>query len=108
MPTKYEVSFSRKAEEDIEEIWSFIAEESPDEATRFIQKLGDQVGTLERFPERCPMISENQLMHSRYRHLIYGNYRTIFRISQRTVHVLRIIHSGRLLDASVLESTAAE
>ena len=80
MPTRFEVSYTRSAERDIEEIWSFIAEDSPDKATRFIHQLEKQIATLERFPERCPPISENQLMRSRYRHLIYGKYRTIFRI----------------------------
>jgi plasmid stabilization system protein ParE len=42
MPTKFEVSFTRKAEQDIEDIWSFIAEDSPDDATSFIQQLEKQ------------------------------------------------------------------
>src|SRR5216684_4257285 len=40
MPTRFEVSFTRKAEQDIEDIWSFIAEDSPDDATTFIKQLG--------------------------------------------------------------------
>lgn len=72
MPTKFQVSIAGKAEQDIEEIWNFIAKDSPDDATRFILRLEEQVASLERFPERCPLISENRLMSSRYRHLIYG------------------------------------
>ena len=102
MPTRFEVSFTQKAEEDIEEIWSFIAEDSPEDATRFIQQLEKQIGTLERSPTRCPLISENRVMHSGYRHLIYGEYRTIFRVSERTVYVVPVIHGARLLHASLL------
>ena len=108
MPTRFEVSYTRSAEQDIEEIWSFIAEDSPDDATRFIQRLEKQIATLERFPERCSLISENRSMNSRYRHLIYRKYRTIFRISGRTVFIIRILHGARLLHASILESTKAE
>jgi plasmid stabilization system protein ParE len=104
MPTRFQVSLGRKAQQDIEEIWSFIAKDSSDDATRFIQRLDEQVTTLESFPERCPLISENKLMHSRYRHLIYGKYRTIFRIAKRTVFVVRVIHSARLLTTTFFES----
>ena len=33
MPTKFQVSLGRKAERDIEEIWSFIAKDSSADAT---------------------------------------------------------------------------
>jgi toxin ParE1/3/4 len=104
MPTRYAVSFTRSAEQDLEDIWSFISEDNVEQAIRFINKVKAQVASLERFPERRPLIAENELMRTRYRHFVLGKYRTIFRISQRTVYVLRIIHGSRLLDTSVFES----
>ena len=103
MPAKFLVKITRTAEADTEEIWSFIAQDSPDAADRFLRELDTQVITLERFPERCPLIAENELMGTRYRHLIYGEYRTIFRVSGRTVVVLRIVHGARLLDSSMFD-----
>ena len=50
------------AERDVENIWSFIAQDSPEEASRFIDCLEDQIATLERFPERCPLIPENEIL----------------------------------------------
>ena len=101
MPARFAVSFSGKAEEDLEEIWSFIAADNQDEATRFVLQLEKQIEKLERFPLRCPLIPENEMLGASYRHLIYGNYRTIFRISGRTVYIVRIIHSARLLSSSI-------
>ena len=103
MPARFAVSFTRKAEQDIEEIWGFIADDSPDEATRFIRHLEKQVGTLERFPERCRLIPENEQLRTRYRQLIYGQYRMIFRISGRSVHLIRVIHAARLLESLIFE-----
>lgn len=103
MPIRFAVSFSQKAEEDLEEIWSFIAADNPDNATEFVLNLERQVEGLGRFPERCPLISENDLLRGKYRHLIYGEYRSIFRVTGKTVYIIRIIHSGRLLDATTLE-----
>ncbi|HXL80035.1 MAG TPA: type II toxin-antitoxin system RelE/ParE family toxin [Pyrinomonadaceae bacterium] len=102
MPARFSVSFSRKAEQDLEEIWSFIAADSPDNATRFILQLEAQLERLGRLPERCPLIPENELLRGKYRHLIYGDYRTVFRIASKTVFIVRIINSTRLLDTSMI------
>ncbi len=102
MPTRFAVRFSLKAEEDLEEIWSFIAADSPDNATKFILQLEKQVESLGRFPERCPLIPENELLRGKYRHLIYGDYRTLFRVSNKTVFIVRIVSSARLLDTSTI------
>ena len=101
MPVKFRVEITRTAEADAGEIWRFIGRDSPEAADRFVRELEKQVGTFERFPERCPLISENALLGTTYRHLLCGDYRTIFRVSSRTVLVLRIVHGTRLLDSSM-------
>ena len=104
MPAKFQVSITRSAEKDIEEIWTYIAADSPADALKFILRLEEQAATLEQFPQRCPLIPENALLGTENRRLLYGNYRTIFRIEGRIVYVLRIIHGARLLDSAVLET----
>lgn len=70
----------------------------------FIARLDEQIETLEQFPERRPLIPENRILGSAYRHLLFGHYRTIFRISGTTVTILRVVHGARLLDSSLLEA----
>jgi plasmid stabilization system protein ParE len=103
MAAKFRVRIARAAERDIEAIWSFIAQDSPEEADKFIRRIEERADTLERFPERCPLIAENLLLGTRYRHLLYGNYRIIFRVAGKTVYVLRVIHGARLLNAQMFE-----
>jgi plasmid stabilization system protein ParE len=103
MPVKYKVEISPAAEHDVEEIWGYIAADSPENATAFIVCLEGQIDTLEQFPERCPLIPENEQLGTAYRHLLYGAYRTIFRIAGNTVYILSIIHGARLLDSSCFE-----
>ena len=103
MAGKFRVRITRTAERDLEEAWVFIAQDSPEEAEKFIRHLEEQIDTLERFPERCPLIPENEMLGTRYRHLVYGNYRSVFRIAGKTVYVLRVIQGSRLLDSSMFE-----
>jgi toxin ParE1/3/4 len=103
MPGKFRVSITRSAESDIEQAWSFIAQDNPETADKFIGRLEEQIETLEIFPNRCALIPENEILGTRYRHMIHGNYRTVFRVAKTTVYVLRVIHGARLLDASMFE-----
>jgi plasmid stabilization system protein ParE len=103
MPTRFRVRISETAERDVDEIWTFISQDILDAAASFILRLEERVSTLEALPSRGPLIPENDLIGMEYRHLIYGDYRMVFRIEARTVYVLRIIHSSRLLDATTLE-----
>jgi len=100
MSVKYSVHITPAAERDVEEIWTYIADDSPENATAFILRLEEQIEALEQFPERSPLIPENELLGTGYRHLIYGAYRTIFRITGKTVFIVRIIHGVRLLAPS--------
>jgi len=104
MPKRYRVKITRHAEQDIQEIFTYIQHNSPLAASAFVTELERQIISLERFPLRCPVIPEADELGVAYRHLIYGQYRTIFRISGNTVYILRVIHGARLLDLSLLTS----
>ena len=103
MPIKYSVEITPSAERDVEEIWTYIADDSPENATAFILRLEEQIAALEQFPLRCPLIPENDILGTTYRHLVYGAYRTIIRITEKAVFIVRIIHGSRLLDPSLFQ-----
>ncbi len=103
MPRKFRVDITKAAEADVAEIWEYIAQDKPDAATAFILRLEEQIGALEGFPERCPLAPENELLGAAYRHLLYGNYRTIFKIVGSRVIILRVLHGARLMDTGILE-----
>jgi len=56
MPKKFNVDITATAEDDVTEIWQYIAQDNPDAATAFVLRLEEQIGTLERFPGRCPLV----------------------------------------------------
>ena len=98
MPKKYKVSISRNAQKDLEPIFFYIAEDSIKNAKNFILELEEKIYTLETFPERFALISENIFFGTSYRHIIHKKYRAIYKIDHNSVYVLRVIHGAKLLD----------
>jgi toxin ParE1/3/4 len=103
VPRKFKVDITEAAEADVAEIWEYVAQDKPDAAIAFVLRLEEQIGTLERFPERSPLAPENELLGTAYRHLVHSNYRTIFKIVGSRVIILRVLHGARLLDTGMLE-----
>jgi len=100
---KYRVEITKAAERDIESILEHISRDNPGRAIRWIEKLERQIDSLENFPNRCPIIPEAKELGQEYRHLIYGDYRTIFRVQILKVTIMRVIHGARLLALRMFE-----
>jgi len=98
MTTKYRVNITKHAQEDLEHIYYYIAADSAANASKFILEIEKKIYTLEGFPYRHPLISENQYFETNYRHLIYKRYRIIYRIVKNVVYILRIIHGAKLYE----------
>jgi len=101
VPAKFTVEITPSAEAGIAEILDYIVQDSPANSEAFVLALEEQIASLEKFPERCPRIPENEILGTSYRHLIHGSYRTIFRMAGSGVVILRVIHGTRLLDTSL-------
>jgi len=95
---KYQVNLSQQSQNDLEQIFYYIADDSIDNASNFIFQLEKEVYSLESFPDRHPLIPENEFFGTDYRHLIYKKYRIVYRIAGRSVFILRIFHGAKLLN----------
>lgn len=100
---KYRVKITQTAEFDIKEIFQYIASDNETAAKKWVVEIESQIDSLEQFPLRCPVIPESRELGKEYRHIIYGNYRTIFRIVGLKVFIMRVIHSARLLSLKLFE-----
>lgn len=106
MAKTFRVEITAIAEADVAEIWEYIVQDNPEAATDFILRLEEKIDTLENFPERCPLVPESRLLGAAYRHLLFGQYRAIFKITGDRVIVMRVLHGARLLDTKMLEGVA--
>ncbi|MBI4619210.1 MAG: type II toxin-antitoxin system RelE/ParE family toxin [Desulfobacterales bacterium] len=100
---KYRVEITKVAESDIREIFQYIASDNEISAIKLISEIVLQIDSLEQFPLRCPVIPESRELGREYRHIIYGNYRTIFRIDGSRVIIMRVIHGAQLLSLEIFE-----
>jgi plasmid stabilization system protein ParE len=95
---RYKVILTQLAQKDLEQIYYYIAADSIKNARHFVLELEKKIYSLDTFPERQPLITENEFFATDYRHLIYKKYRIIYRISEKAVFILRVIHGEMLLE----------
>ena len=100
---KFQVEITKIAGFDIQKIFKYILRDNKKVAIKWVEEIERQINRLENFPMRCPTIPEAQELEEEYRHLIYGNYRTIFRIEESKIIIMRVIHGARLLDLRMFE-----
>ncbi len=99
MPKKYKVNISRTAQNDLEQIFFYIAEDSiNNNAKKFILELEKKIYSLDTFPERFALIPENIFFGTNYMHITHKKYRTIYRIDKDSIYILRVIHGAKLLE----------
>jgi plasmid stabilization system protein ParE len=100
---KYRVEITQTAESDITAVFHYIASDNEMAAVKWVDEIERQIDTLEQFPLRCPVIPESRELGKEYRHLIYGDYRTVFRVDDFHVVIMRVIHSAQLLSLKLFE-----
>ena len=98
MTKRYKVNLTQLAQKDLEHIYYYIAADSIKNATNFLLELEKKIYSLDTFPERHPLIAENEFFATSYRHLICKKYRVIYRVSEKVVFILRVIHGAMLLE----------
>jgi len=94
----YQVNLSQQAQADLEQIFYYIANDNINNTANFILQLEKKIYSLENFPDRHPLIPENEFFDTNYRHLIFKKYRIVYRITEKSVYILRIFHGAKLLN----------
>ena len=91
-----EIEWSSKAENDLNEIIDYIAQDSLEYALSFYEQIREKVENLAKFPKIGRKVPE--LDDPKIRELILGNYRIIYRLLEEKVQVVRIFHGSRIMD----------
>ena len=100
----YRVQWAEAAVRDLEELFSYIATDSPLNAERILGKLEKRALSLGSAPTRGRVVPE--LAHfgiRNWRELIVRPYRILYRIEEDTVNVLAVLDGRRELQDLLLE-----
>lgn len=94
----YRVRTARRAEEDAEKMYWWIAEHEgqPLNALRWLDGLQDAIDSLREHPLRCPLAPEASYLERDIRQLIFHNHRVLFVVEGEDVVVLHVRHGSRL------------
>jgi toxin ParE1/3/4 len=86
---------SSQSERDLVAIWRYIATDSPDAASRLLQRIERRVELLPEFP----FIGESQPQYGvNTRRIVEGNYLIFYDVLPDAIHLLRVFHGARKLD----------
>ena len=91
-----QIEWSAIAENDLNEIIDYIAQDSIEYALSFYDRVRERIKSLEKFPKmgrRVPELDDPDM-----RELILSNYRLIYRINDEKIQVIRLFHGSRILD----------
>ncbi len=91
---KYKVKITDTAENDLAHIWNHISADNLNNAILFLDQIEQCAFSLDILPERHQLIAEDAFLHGKYRQLVYKNFRIIYRVYEKTVYIMRIIHSA--------------
>jgi toxin ParE1/3/4 len=77
---------------DVDEIWFYIAQDNPAAAQRTIERIADATARLEDFPASG---SPRPDIHPAARSIPAGPYIVYYRIEDKTVDIVRVVHAAR-------------
>ena len=95
---KFFVDITQNAEDDLNEIIMFIAQNNPQTALKIMERIKARVDSLENFPNKGAYVPELLKRNIKdYRQVIEPPWRIIYKIDDNIVNVLAIIDSRRNL-----------
>ena len=94
----FKVVPSNTAESDLAEIVDYLADRFSFEiASRYYLGIKKKIVSLERMPQRCPLVYDEEFRSKGYHWLSYNNYTIFFTIhnNKNIVVIRRVMYSGR-------------
>jgi toxin ParE1/3/4 len=92
---KRSVRVLRRARRDLQEIYDFVARETPVSADRIVDALFDAMASLETMADRGGRPRDPTLRATGYRFVVEGSYLVFYKVVGRQVRVYRVLHGRR-------------
>ncbi len=89
------IIWSPLAIERAKEIVGYIAQDKPTAAEKWVETVFSKVEALASSSEVGRIVPEVE--NPRFREIIYGNYRIVYRIDKKQISILTIRHGAQIL-----------
>lgn len=87
------VVVTAEAEADLEQIATYIAEQSPAAALSFVRRLREKCESLADAPRGYPLVPRYE--HLGIRRRPFGNYLIFYRVVTDAIEVVHVLHDAR-------------
>ena len=96
-PTIFRVEISRRAAENLESIFEFLSQNSPQYAAAFEAKLNEAFNSLESLPHKYRVVQPGSKLRPDVRLLVVDSYLVYYRVyeAQKIVVVVTVRHGAR-------------
>ncbi|MDR2718222.1 MAG: type II toxin-antitoxin system RelE/ParE family toxin [Treponema sp.] len=95
---KFLVNMTQSAENDLNEIILFIAQNNPQTALKIMEKIQARINTLDHFPYRGTYVPELLAKNMKdYRQITESPWKIIYKVDDDIVNILAILDSRRNL-----------
>jgi toxin ParE1/3/4 len=81
-----------RADQDLEELWFFIAQDDPAAADRWLDTLEEKIGLLADNPLMGPARPD---IARELRYHPVGNHLLLYRVIQGGIEIVRVVHGAR-------------
>jgi toxin ParE1/3/4 len=97
MPAQYHVAFTRRARADLNDIYDYIAKDSPQNAANFVAELVQAILNLQQLPHRYPIYKSRRWSRRIIRRMPLWPYQAYYNVNgkQRRVEVITVRHGMR-------------
>lgn len=95
------VDITVTAENDLEEIGDYIAQDNPTRALSFILELRDKCLSLSDMPYGFPLVPRYERHNIRRR--VHGDYLIFYRVGTDRITILHVLHGARDYAAILFE-----
>jgi plasmid stabilization system protein ParE len=93
---QYEVCVAGQVEKQIEEVADYISSKSsPETAKRWTCAVRERMSRLKSFPFKHGLAPEAFDLGIQLRQIVFGSYRVLYTVTDKTVNVIMLRHSAR-------------
>jgi len=98
MPKLFVIRYLPIAQEDLNNIFDWIAKDSPARALAFVDKIDKRIGALSLSSHLGRIPRNAKLREYGYRVLILDSYLVFYVIHEKIIQIHRVVHTSRNLD----------